>query len=109
MQIDAAEVVVSHQTFAHLAVARGAPTVMMGESIIPRYTQSNGQYVTAKSWDKYRDLLKFPLDILNTPDPYALLQESIQSDALIADWKRRMIGDAFDPDAFYGYIEESLQ
>ena len=109
MQIDAAEVVVSHQTFAHLAVARGAPTVMMGESIIPRYTQSNGQYVTANSWDKYRDLLKFPLDILNTPDPYALLQESIQSDALIADWKRRMIGDAFDPDAFYGYIEESLQ
>ena len=110
MQIDAAQVVVSHQTFAHLAVARGIPTVMMGESIIPRYTQSNGRYMTAKSWDKYSHLLMFPLDILNTDNPYELLQEAGRSDAKIADWRSRLIGsEQFDPDTFISHVMEYVK
>jgi hypothetical protein len=108
VMIDVADVVVSHQTFAHLSVARGVPTVMMGENRIPRYTLSTGLHTLVRSWEKYKNLLMYPLDILCADDPYALLVEATQSDEKIKDWLNRMIGDPFDGEYFYQYIMEHL-
>lgn len=108
-QIDAADVVVSHQTFLHLAVARGVPAVAMGEGEIPRYTLTDGQYVLANSWEKYRDMLMYPLDILTTNAPMELFQCAMTSDESIRNWRERMIGRQFDPVRFYKIFEEYMQ
>lgn len=105
--IDSADVVVAHQTYAHLAIARGVPTVMMGEWERPRYTLAGGQTKFARSWDKYRDLLMYPIDILDgeEDDPMNVLRRAARSDEEIADWRRRMIGEQFCPDKFVDLIE----
>lgn len=96
--IDNADLVVSHQTFAYLAVARGVPTVMMAEDVPPRNGGSETDFRYAESWDKYKDLLMYPLDILAEDDTMGLLRRASKSDSEIFDWKSRMIGDKpFDP------------
>lgn len=105
-EIDAADLVVSHQTMGHIAVARGVPTVMMGESTTPHLGSdetNNLQY--ARNWEKYRDLLRFPLDILVEDDTRALFQRAVQSDEEIADWRCRLIGQPFDGQRFVRALE----
>jgi len=109
IQIDQADRVVSHQTFAHIAVARGVPTVMMGESVPPRIgcdERNNFQYIL--HFDRYKDLLMFPLDILAEDDTLALFQRAIRDDCEIADWRTRMIGEPFDPGGFVRTVEKYL-
>lgn len=106
-EIDGADLVVSHQTYAFLAVARGIPTLMMGEDLPPRWGGSDREIKTVKSWEKYRDLMRYPLDIL-AGDPAELMSRAACSDEDIQDWRRRMIGDPFDPDRFVDRVEEYL-
>lgn len=107
--IDRADVVVSHQTFAHIAVARGVPTVMMAENVPPRYTVTTGDYVLCRSWDKYAHLLRFPLDILRGNDPYKVLEDATKSRQDVADWRERMIGNnMFDPLKFMEVVNAYL-
>jgi len=63
-----ADLVVSHQTFAFMAVASGKPTLMMAEFQAPRNGGDPQSFQCVRSWEKYRQLLAYPLDILNTPD-----------------------------------------
>jgi hypothetical protein len=109
-QIDGADVVVSHQTFAYLAIARGVPTVMMGEDVPPRVgSPIKKDFRFAKTWNNYRDLLMYPLDILAVDDVRALLQIAISDDSMIADWRSRLIGKPFDPAYFVQRVESYLQ
>lgn len=94
--IEEADLVVSHETFAFISVALGKPTLMMGEHIAPRLGHSPDLYKHAENWDRYKHLMMYPLDILNTPDPEALLLKALQSDEAIRDWKLRMIGKPFN-------------
>lgn len=104
-----ADVVVSHQTFAWMAVAKGIPTVMMGENIPPHVGDLHAsEFRWAKSWKEYLRLIKYPLDILDEGDTYELLQRAGESDAAILDWKTRMIGEAFDPEKFVQIVENYL-
>lgn len=104
--MDEADVVVSHETYAHIAVARGIPTVMMGEWYAHQGMTSDGREKAVDSWDKYKDLLMFPLDILATKDPYELLLKACESDEDIRDWRERMIGcEPFNGQKFIEYIE----
>lgn len=107
-QIDEADLVVSHQTFAMLAVARGVPTLMMGEDICPHVEYRNGNFIEARGWDEYKDLLMYPLDLLAVDDPLALIERAISSDVEIQDWRKRLIGKPFDPALFYGILESYL-
>lgn len=108
-QIDEADLVVSHQTFAYLAVARGVPTVMMGESVPPRLgCEEDDTFQYVRNWDKYKDLLMYPLDILAEDDTLALFQRAIRSDAEIADWREQIIGEPFDPVAFVQKVKRCL-
>ena len=107
-EIDRADLVVTHQTFAYLAVARGVPTLMMGEWYPPRWGGSENALMTVQSWDMYKHLLMYPLDILAAEDLSQLIQCAIHSDSEIADWRARLIGQPFDPDRFADLVESLL-
>lgn len=104
-QIDQADVVVSHQTFAWLAVARGVPTVMMGEAVPTHLVPKNQDALYARHWEAYADLLTYPLDLLREKDTLGLLLRAADSDAEIAAWRERMIGRAFDAERFLEHVE----
>lgn len=107
-EIDAADVVVGHQTFAYIAVARGVPTVMMAEWEAPTYGNTPDTLIRARDWESYRHLMMYPLDILAEEDTPALLERAIRSDCEIADWRARMIGQPFDGDCFVQLLEKYL-
>lgn len=105
-QIDMADVVVSHQTYAFMAVARGVPTVMMAEYMPTHTVRSDDGYAYAKQWDKYKDRIMYPLDILDCADPLMLLHQSCRDDSMIANWRERLIGQQFEPDTLWDKIKE---
>lgn len=105
--IDSADVVVGHQTVAWIAVARGVPTVMMGEDM-PTHFRHGVDWVDTPSWNKVSHLFRYPLDILQETDTMALLNRAAQSDDEIRDWRARMIGNAFDPLKFSEIVKGYL-
>ncbi len=107
-EIDQADLVIGHQTFAYMAVARGVPTLMMGEWHAPRWGGTEEKLATVRSWEKYKDLLMYPLDILAEEDTPALLERAIRSDCDIADWRDRLIGRPFEPHRFVDVLEGCL-
>lgn len=108
-QIDAADVVIGHQTVAWLAVARGTPTLMMDERGIKTHVEfRNGKFEQAHRWEKYIDLLAYPLDILAEDDTLGLLRRAAACDEEIRDWRRRMIGEPFNPNALISAILSHL-
>ncbi len=102
-----ADLVVSHQTFAYMAVALGVPCVMMGEDIAPRTGNRDDGFTFSAHFDDYRDYLAFPLDILNG-DPEKVIQTAISTDEPIKEWRDHFIGHPFDPDYFVDCIESRL-
>lgn len=107
VDMEAADVVVSHQTFAWMAVALGKPTVMMGEDVPPRSGNSDAGFCYVKHWDDYKDLLTFPLDILNG-DPAEVIETAAATDEPIKEWRDRFIGKPFDGPAFVEKLESYL-
>jgi hypothetical protein len=110
-QIDETDIVVSHQTFAWTAVARGTPTVMMGEDMPTHIQRMHREDVEfAQNWDKYQHLIAYPLDILacKPRDVWKLLQRAASCDEEIRDWKGRMIGGPFDEEKFMKILEGYL-
>jgi hypothetical protein len=81
---------------------------MMGEDICPHVEYRNGNFIEARGWDDYKDLIAYPLDLLAVEDPLALIGRAISSDAEIQDWRKRMIGKPFDPALFHGILESYL-
>ena len=110
-EIDAADLVISHQhqTIAYIAIARGVPVVMMGTDKPPRFgSPAKGNFEYAKSFEKYKDLLLYPFDILSEMDTLALFRRAVHSDVEIADWRRRMVGEPFDAARFTKKVEAYL-
>ncbi len=105
--ITRADLVVSHQTFAYMAVALGVPTVMMGEDIAPRSGNSEFGYSYSAHFEDYKDYLMFPLDILQG-ETDEVIQTAITGSVAVEDWKQRFIGSPFRPDYFVDCIEERL-
>ena len=107
--IDEADIVVSCQTFGYMAVARGVPTLMFADDIRPHSgcaEQKNLQYV--KSWEKYKDLLMYPFDILADIDTLELFQLANEPVSPVRNWKIRMIGEPFDAREFARTVEKYL-
>lgn len=108
-EIDSADLVVGHQTFAYIAVARGVPTLMMAENEAPRSGNCDANFTRVKSWDLYRDYLAYPLDILAEDDTAGLIERAVKSDDEIAEWRERFIGKPFDPDFFVSELKRMIQ
>jgi len=92
-----ADLVVGHQTYAYTSVALGIPTLMMSEDTPPRNGGSEDTFKFVSSWEKYRDILMYPLDILAVDDTLGLIRAAGRSDEMIMDWRRRIIGKEFCP------------
>lgn len=107
-EIDSCDLVVSHQTFAYIAIARGKPTLMMSEETPPRNGGSEETMKFVDSWDKYKDMLMYPLDILSVDDTMGLIRRACASDADIADWRRRIIGESFNGKNVVHVVESYL-
>ncbi|OGO35673.1 MAG: hypothetical protein A2W35_05375 [Chloroflexi bacterium RBG_16_57_11] len=112
-EIDAADLVIGHQTFAYLAIARGKPTLMMGEDTPPHSGQAASNLRFVEHWDEYADYLMYPLDILkgNTSDVVEqACQGSADQDGRTAamEWRDKFIGEAFDPTKFVTKLESYL-
>ena len=105
-EIDAADVVIGHQTFAYLSVARGKPTLMMGEDIPPR-TIYHGTLSYVVNWEKYADLLMFPLDILQG-ETAEQIAKACKRNAKVTAWRNRFIGEPFDGAVFVQKLESYL-
>lgn len=108
-EIDNADVVVGHQTIAWISVARGIPTVMMAEDM-PSHQIKSGtpDHVYVKSWDKYKDLLMYPLDLLKTNDTMEMLESAAICDMEIREWRENMIGRPFDQEKFLEILKSYL-
>lgn len=110
--IDAADLVVAHQTLAYLAVARGKPVLMMGEDRPPRSGNSNENIQTVRSWELYADLLMYPLDILagdgSVGETAELVQEACRGNLQTQTWRANFIGKPFDAAGFVRKLESYL-
>jgi len=109
--IDNADVVIAHQTFKYLAVARGVPTIAMATGMPTHIQMLRHPVRWVRNWDKYIDLMKYPYDILDCPDRNSVLNmlcAVIQENDVVADWRRRMIGSQFRKDRFVEKLEAFL-
>lgn len=110
-EIDDSDFVVTHQTFGHIAAARGKPLLMMKESTPPRNGGNPREFKFVKSWNLYKDLVMYPRDILEVDECHVLdlIEKTCSSEGEdVADWKRRIIGKPFDPQLFHDTIMKYL-
>lgn len=107
-QIDNADVVVAHQTFLYLAVARGVPSVSMATDMPTHVQLRNKPVLWARNWKLYEHLVAYPHDILQTPDVLSLLERVVQCDEDIVNWRKRMIGSPFVKSAFLKKLKRFL-
>jgi hypothetical protein len=105
-EIDEADLVIGHQTFAYLAIARGKPTLMMREDL-PPHTVWHGQTVWAKSWEKYADIMMYPLDIL-AGDIAEMIRLACEGTEGTIAWRNRFLSTPFDPKKFVERLESYL-
>ncbi|MBX3004571.1 MAG: hypothetical protein KF821_01940 [Anaerolineales bacterium] len=110
--MERADVVVSAGTYAHMAVALGKPTVMMGQDIRPHNTpRGGGQMAWVRNWELYRDFARFPHSIeMSTGSSVAAetIKRACEGTASVEDWKANHIGHQFNPQHFISRLEAYL-
>jgi hypothetical protein len=107
-EIDATDVVVAGEgTFPHLSIARGVPTVMYAQGYPAMYGTPGEQPTTLLRPERYLDFLRYPFDAADGPLD-EILHAAAASERPIADWKRRFVGEPFDPAAFVALVERTV-
>ncbi|MBX3046991.1 MAG: hypothetical protein KF698_08355 [Anaerolineales bacterium] len=110
--MDEADVVVSSGTYAHMAVALGKPTVMMGQDIRPHNSpRGGGQLAWVRNWELYRDFTRYPHSIEMGTSPSvaaATIRRACETNAAVEEWKASHIGEPFDPAYFVQRLESYL-
>lgn len=108
VEIDAADVVISHETLLYMAVAKGKGAIGLAEWETPRSGASKETYMLVEHWDDYKDLVMFPYSILAEDDTFGMIERAARSDIDIAGWRERIIGQPFDADLFVHTLESYL-
>jgi hypothetical protein len=104
-EIDRSDVVVAGPgTFPSLSVARGVPTVIYGQGLAPNKGEPGEQPVQLRHGARYHDFMRYPFDMADGPVE-EVLHAAARSDAPIADWRRRFVGESLDPAAFCALVE----
>jgi len=103
-EIKVADVVVAGEgTYPNLAIATGVPTVMYSQ--VTAALGLPGEVLQPmRRKHLYEDYIRFPFDAADGPLE-EVIREAARSEAPIADWKRRFIGQPFDPRAFASLFE----
>ncbi len=109
-EIDQADVVVGHQTFAYLAAARGKPLIMFGDDIRSHSGNSMGNMKWAAHYEAYRELMRYPLEVESARNGTELrdLIERAMADDVGKQWRERFIGRQMDPCELVNLIERNL-
>jgi hypothetical protein len=106
-EIDWADLTVAHQTHAYIAIARGKPTIMLGDRLCPSSGNLPENFQHVAHWEAYRDYLAYPYDVADG-DLAAQIAEASFTDAKIREWKERFIGQPFDGEAFINQIRQAV-
>lgn len=106
-EIDWADLTVSHQTHAYIAIARGKPVVMLGDRIKPHSGNLPENMRWVANWESYRDYLAYPYDVADGALEEQIAEAS-HSDARIREWRERFIGQPFDGARFVEQIRKVL-
>src|SRR4051794_32117422 len=102
--IDRTDVVVAADgTFPTLAIARGVPTVVYGQGVVALGIPGE-EPIVPNRMPLYWDYSRYPIDV-EDGDLETLIRTAALSEEPIADWKRRFVGEAFDPRAFAALVE----
>jgi hypothetical protein len=105
--IDRADVVVGADgTFPTLAIARGVPTVVYGQGVVALGAPGH-EPIVPNRLPLYWDYSRYPLDA-EDGDLEAIIRTAALSEEPIAQWKRRFVGEAFDPRAFAALVERMV-
>lgn len=110
LQMEGADLIVGHQTYAWMACALGKPVLMFGEDVAPRSGNSDVGFCYAEHWEEYRDYLAYPLDVLNesrSVNEWVELAACSEMEQ-VKEWKRCFIGKPFDGVAFVKKLEGYL-
>jgi hypothetical protein len=103
-EMDVADVVVAGDgTFPTIAIARGVPTVMYSQHR-PAWGLPGEQQVIPRRLALYEDYNRFPFDAEDGPLD-EVVHAAARSEAPIAHWKRRFLGEPFDALAAVRIIE----
>lgn len=92
--IDRADLVVSAAgTFHYLAVARGVPTVVFAQDVVP-HEQPDPQSPRSqvRSWDRYRHIYRYPVDL----DQRDAVGRALRGDLAVRIWRSWMVGQPLD-------------
>lgn len=109
-EIDEADVVIGHQTFAFMAAARGKPLIMFGDQVTPHAGNRPHTLKYVKSYEKYREIMRYPAEVESVCDGEGmrdLIERVIVSD-VGKEWKGKFIGRAFDNEKFIEVVESYL-
>jgi len=103
--ISRADIVISFGTFGYLSVSQGKPTIFYGQETPPHNMRR-----TAKSYEKYMNYRRFPLDTDSCPKiPFKFIIEQVCTENyMVEDWKERFIGNDFDSQKFISTVEQFL-
>lgn len=109
--IDRADVVVAHQTYAWLAAARGKPLIMHGDLSTPHSGGRHESMVWAQHYEAYRELMRYPLEAESANDGRQMREmiEHAMSEDVGAQWRQRFIGEAMDGKKVVEIIEKYLE
>jgi len=103
--IDEADLIISNGTLAYMAIARGKPTIMLGQDTCGRDVIGE-TVVRAKSMGKYADYMRFPFDVDDHADLRRVMYEACNREPIA--WKRKFIGDPLDVQRFGELVEELI-
>ena len=100
--IDKHDLIIAHDTFAALAIARGKSVIMFNDHF---YHAPNG--MISKYWGFYeRAGFIYPHNIIGCDDLDNLILQAGRPDTRVATWKTNFIGVSFDPYYFISKIKE---
>jgi len=106
--IDNADLVIANGTIAYMAIARGKPTIMMSQLVHAKEpTIDTHERLDAVSVDKYRDYMRFPFDVENKEELTDIMWDACKREP--KQWRKRFIGDQFDPQKFCELVEGLME
>ncbi|KKL53421.1 hypothetical protein LCGC14_2275620 [marine sediment metagenome] len=111
-EVGEADVVIGAYTLAYLSIARGKPTIMIGE----HEKLHSGNTKQLMKWTNtehlWKDYVKYPYNFeevfYDADDVYKMIGEVLRYSEEVEAWSSLFVGDPFDPDKFVDIVEGYL-
>lgn len=109
-EIDQADVVIGHQTFAFMAAARWKAVIMFGDEVTPHAGNRPENLKYVKNYEKYREIMRYPAEVESVMDGNGLreLMERVLVSDIGKAWREKFIGEQFDGEKFVEVVRNYL-